>query len=808
MKKYLLFITLAVLSATKLSAQTVSLSPSPVTLSAGSSVSLKANAASFPTGTKAYSWSSNPNTGVTIGSSGTSTKSITFSTVGTYIITVNVTVGTTSVSSNDTVNVVASGTRTYGSPVYAANIRGGHTMFGNTVMALYNGSAVNTAAMNTFSIASDGTTSTYGNDNSNMQFLNIDGGSSTLSNATSADLVLPAGTNTIKYARLYWGGHLTGTDFAAANLTTVKIRYNNASYQNVTIPASQVSAFPVASGSSTMIYQSYADVTSFLQNNGTGTYTIGNIPATVGSQSEGGTYGGWTIVVAYDNTALPYYSVRIYDAFLRIASGGSAQTVTLTNLNAPGNTLASTDAYLTTFAWEGDANIASSSGNSAGDYLQINGNTYSDAVNPANNMWNGTISNNGNFVTTTNPNFKNQMGIDLDQINVGTGYGISPNATSVDVTFGTEQDQYYPSVFAFSIRMKDPLVTINKTVTGSLLPKNSIVANETLTYTIAGQNTGLGDLSNATVVDSLPAGVTYVPGSMQIYSYPAGTPVAQTDNDGDDNAFIATAPGGRQYLTFYVGTGATASGGGVLGAGSQYQVKFLVTTPNNTNSLITVSNTAYITGTGSQAGASSATITNQSTAVISPVNSLPIKLSSFTVTKAGSDAQIRWTTQSELNNDHMVVERSTNGVNFENIATIAGNGTTSLTHNYGYDDQIGGLSGIIYYRLMDVDIDGNSSYSKVIALHLDGTESSASFSVYPNPFVSDLKVSIKQSNAGHATLIITNMSGQQVTNQPVTLQSGDNLLAVDQVSTLRPDIYVLELITADNSKYVQKIIKH
>lgn len=37
------------------------------------------------------------------------------------------------------------------------------------------------------------------------------------------------------------------------------------------------------------------------------------------------------------------------------------------------------------------------------------------------------------------------MGIDIDEVNVGTGYGILPNATSVTVEFGTEADQYFPS---------------------------------------------------------------------------------------------------------------------------------------------------------------------------------------------------------------------------------------------------------------------------------------------------------------------------------------------------------------------------
>ena len=507
----------------------VSLSPSPTTITPGS-VSLTASASNFSgSGNYNYSWSASPSTGVTLpgnssSSSSSISQSITFANTGTYVITASVTRGSATATANDTVYVVASGSKAYNTPVYSANIQGGHMMIGNTIMQSNsysdktNSSSNTSTIMNYFSIASDGTTSIYGNDNSDMEFVNIDNGATAgITSSSAANLTLPSGSNTIKFARLYWGGHLTTSDFSTANLASVKIKFSNGSYKTLSIPASQVNAISLSSKS--YAYQSYADISNFIQANGSGTYTVANIASSTGDDIknvDGGGYGGWSIVVAYENPTMSYYSVRIYDAFLLVAANSAPQTVTLTNLNAPNNTLAAADAYLSTFAWEGDANLAASGSNAAGDYLKINGNTYSDAVNPATNMWNGTISNNGTLVTTSNPNYKNQMGIDIDNINVGSLYGITPNATSATVTFGTEADQYYPSVFAFSIKMKDPLVTINKSVTGSKAPYNTLQDNETLTYVITGQNTGQGILSNAVVVDSLPAGITYVPGSMKL----------------------------------------------------------------------------------------------------------------------------------------------------------------------------------------------------------------------------------------------------------------------------------------------------
>ena len=75
--------------------------------------------------------------------------------------------------------------RPYGSPLFSDNLNGGHTMFGNTINAIYTSGSgstgpVNTTAMNDFSTSgtgnyTNGRTSAYGNDNANIQFVDVDG---------------------------------------------------------------------------------------------------------------------------------------------------------------------------------------------------------------------------------------------------------------------------------------------------------------------------------------------------------------------------------------------------------------------------------------------------------------------------------------------------------------------------------------------------------------------------------------------------------------------------------------------------------
>ena len=186
---------------------------------------------------------------------------------------------------------------------------------------------------------------------------------------------------------------------------------------------------------------------------------------------------------------------------------------------------------------------------------------------------------------------------------------------------------------------------------------------------------------------------------------------------------------------------------------------------------------------------------------------LSVKLTSFTVTKDGNYSLLKWTTESELDNEYMDVQRSTDGINFTSVGTVQGNGTSDLAHNYQFSDPIGGLSGMVYYRLRDVDADGKGSYSKIIALRLDGAAMSTAFSVYPNPFVSNVKLNITSTKEAKATVVISNLAGQQVAAQAVLLQNGYNIVVLQGLKSLVPGLYIVEFTTEDG-KFAQKIVKN
>ena len=497
---------------------------------------------------------------------------------------------------------------------------------------------------------------------------------------------------------------------------------------------------------------------------------------------------------------MPFNSVRIYDGFSNVFFSGTpiSQTVTLSGLNVPNNPLVLSDAVMSTMVWEGDANLSSSIANPAGDYVKINGTTVSNAVNPATNFWNGTISKNGAFVHTKNPDFTNQMGIDIDELEVGTGYGILPNATTVDVEFGTEADRYFPSVFGFAIRMKSPVITLDKSVIDAT-GDGFLQSNEELTYTLSGSNIGPGSAYNTFVVDSLPTNVSYVANSLIIVNAPTITgPITQTDAAGDDFAFKAVN-GTRNYVKFYLGATATATAGGTINVNETYNVKFKVKVGAIPGS---VSNTARITSS-SQAGD---VFTDDGTAIMGPTGGpTPVKLSTFTALLKNNDGLLSWTTEMELNNDHFEIERSEDGVHFEKRGMVLGYGTTTINQYYNYTDPVNTNSSIIYYRLKSVDTDGKSAYSKIIALRLKGNLNE-NFSVFPNPFENNVKINLTVSEDVTVQCRIISFDGKEVLNRKIALQKGDNIVVLRDLEKIASGNYIMEINTG-SEKYIKKIVR-
>ncbi len=144
------------------------------------------------------------------------------------------------------------------------------------------------------------------------------------------------------------------------------------------------------------------------------------------------------------------------------------------------------------------------------------------------------------------------------------------------------------------------------------------------------------------------------------------------------------------------------------------------------------------------------------------LNPVPVKFSSIKAYEKTTGVQIDWTSYQEENLADYVIERSANGSVFLAIGSVPAVGSTSIIHYDFFDASP--LPGINYYRIKPVDIDTRFSYSNIVKVNLD--KSNTSFSLYPNPVTGSV-VSIQTSELrkGNYSVKIYSLAGQEIYGQ-------------------------------------------
>ncbi len=132
---------------------------------------------------------------------------------------------------------------------------------------------------------------------------------------------------------------------------------------------------------------------------------------------------------------------------------------------------------------------------------------------------------------------------------------------------------------------------------------------------------------------------------------------------------------------------------------------------------------------------------------IDPVTgTLPVSLINWTATYTNSNIALKWTTTSERNASHFIIERSFDGNEYTDAAMIFAIGNSDNVNNYSYNDKVpGNNNGAIYYRLKMVDMDGKAKTSVVRIVRLGKTSETVKLIAYPNPVINDLRITIPQN---------------------------------------------------------------
>ncbi len=230
--------------------------------------------------------------------------------------------------------------------------------------------------------------------------------------------------------------------------------------------------------------------------------------------------------------------------------------------------------------------------------------------------------------------------------------------------------------------------------------------------------------------------------------------------------------------------GTTGGGAGANGRGSSGNNGLTGSVPGGGGSgAFAAASTTFRSGGSGAAGQIRITYT---------VPPLPVTLVKFDVATLSKSIQLSFSTATERNNSHFEIERSADGATFEKIGEVAGKGNSVEENNYSFEDKAP-LSGVNYYRLRQVDVDGAFEYSAVRSVVFGSTKK---VTVFPAPVASVMTVQLDDAFNNDAQWQITDMSGRLVAEGVFAAEQ--NQLAIP-VNSLTEGVYVLRIVAAQET---------
>ncbi len=176
---------------------------------------------------------------------------------------------------------------------------------------------------------------------------------------------------------------------------------------------------------------------------------------------------------------------------------------------------------------------------------------------------------------------------------------------------------------------------------------------------------------------------------------------------------------------------------------------------------------------------------------------LPLQLLKFKGQQENNDNRLSWTTAQESNVARFAVERSSNGQQYNEVASLEAKGNDRGGDNqYSFVDQQ--VKGTAFYRLKMIDRDNKFSYSNITVVRRDAVKSA--IRLYPNPANNTLFVEGLQ---GKASYTVTDATGRKVL--AAMANSNGNQQALD-VAPLAPGLYFMQY-TDDNGTASVKFVK-
>ena len=167
----------------------------------------------------------------------------------------------------------------------------------------------------------------------------------------------------------------------------------------------------------------------------------------------------------------------------------------------------------------------------------------------------------------------------------------------------------------------------------------------------------------------------------------------------------------------------------------------------------------------------------------------------------GNSINLNWSTSSETNSDYFIIQRSKDGVLFDDVMQEIATGNSSVATRYSVTDYRP-YTATSFYRVVEVDADGKFTQ---IGLTIANFEMELSMNVYPGPSQNTFNVSITAKTQKQVLVVVRDVQGNEFFSKVILVRSVDEIMAIEPEGKLPKGLYTI-VASSNNAIYSKKIM--
>lgn len=180
---------------------------------------------------------------------------------------------------------------------------------------------------------------------------------------------------------------------------------------------------------------------------------------------------------------------------------------------------------------------------------------------------------------------------------------------------------------------------------------------------------------------------------------------------------------------------------------------------------------------------------------------LPVDFRTIDAKRDGNIVEIKWSTNSEIESDYFIVQRSNNAKDFVDVIQAIAEGTSQTIQYYNAEDY-DPYDGVSYYRITQVDIHSTPFHSQNIRVDF---QKEPEIAVYPNPTSGPINLHMKVNAGDEVMIMVRDVFGKDHYSTVVITSDNDEVFAIDPDQKIAPGMYVV-VATSHDYVYEKKIV--